>query len=252
MSATAHDITSTELALFARTVHELTADAGSAREVRAAAGEKLLTLLRADHVASYAWDEAGGRFAEPVAINQDPAQVERYVRWYQFQDPLPARLRHRRQATRFEDVMARTELERTEFYNDFLLPCGLYHGLNVFFFDDTGRDIGDLRVWRTRARPAFDQRDLALLDSLGPFLQRALVRAGRSAPDPLTPRERQVCELVAQGLADKQIATRLGISFGTVRTHVTHSMAKLGCTNRAGLAVTAVRAAGLGTTADTR
>ncbi len=247
MSATAHDITSAELALFARTVHELAADASSAREVRAATSATLLTLLRADHVASYAWDHVKGVFGDPVAVDQDPAQAERYVRWYQFRDPLPPRLRHRRQATRCEDVMPRTELERTEFYNDFLLPCDMHHGLNLFLFDDNGRDVGDLRIWRARGRPAFDQRDLALLDGLGPFLRRALVRAGQAVPDLLTPRERQVCELVAQGLADKQIASTLGISFGTVRTHVGRGMAKLGCTNRAGLAVAATR---VGRTAD--
>lgn len=241
VSAAAHDITSSELTLFARTVHELAGSGRSAREIRSAMSENLVTLLRADHVASYVWDDGKARFGEPVAINQDPAHVERYVRWFQFRDPVPARLRHLRRATLVDDVMPRRELERTEFYNDFLRPDGLHHGLNMFLFDDTGRDVGDLRVWRARGRPAFDARELALLDSLGPLLQQALVQAGQSTPDVLTPRERQVCDLVARGLADKQIASTLGISFGTVRTHVSNSMAKLGCTNRAALAVSALR-----------
>lgn len=42
-----------------------------------------------------------------------------------------------------------------------------------------------------------------------------------SAPlDLLTPRERQVAELVAENLIDGQIARRLGISTSTVRSHI--------------------------------
>ena len=242
MSATVHDITAAELELFARTVHELGTDGRSAREIREDTIERLLTLLRADQAVSYVWDDATGRFGEPVAINEDPTHVEGYLRWFQFRDPLPARLRHRRGATLVDDVLPRRDLERTEFYRDFLRPAGLCHGVNMFLVDATGRDLGDLRVWRRPGRPAFDRRELAVLDGLGPFLQRALVHAGRSAPDLLTARERQVCDRVAQGLADKQIAAALGISFGTVRTHISNSMAKFACTNRVELAVAALRA----------
>jgi DNA-binding CsgD family transcriptional regulator len=35
----------------------------------------------------------------------------------------------------------------------------------------------------------------------------------------LTPRQRQILRLAAQGLSDKEIAARLGISYRTVRTH---------------------------------
>jgi DNA-binding CsgD family transcriptional regulator len=35
-----------------------------------------------------------------------------------------------------------------------------------------------------------------------------------------TPRQRQIARLVAHGYADKDVAARLGISVGTVRTHL--------------------------------
>jgi len=50
---------------------------------------------------------------------------------------------------------------------------------------------------------------------------------------PLTPREREVLELVAQGLANKEIASRLGISERTVKFHIASIMDKLGAENRA-------------------
>jgi FixJ family two-component response regulator len=43
----------------------------------------------------------------------------------------------------------------------------------------------------------------------------------------LTPRERQVCELVARGLLNKQIADALGTSHRTVKIHRARVMRKL-------------------------
>ena len=50
--------------------------------------------------------------------------------------------------------------------------------------------------------------------------------------DPLTPREVQVLELLAEGLPNKAIAQRLGISDQTVKFHVSSISGKLGAKNR--------------------
>lgn len=54
--------------------------------------------------------------------------------------------------------------------------------------------------------------------------------------DGLTRRESEVATLVAQGLANKQIARQLGISLGTVKDHVHAILSKCGVANRAALA----------------
>ena len=51
----------------------------------------------------------------------------------------------------------------------------------------------------------------------------------------LTPREREIIRLVAQGLDNETIASRLFISPFTVKTHVNRSMQKLGVSGRAQL-----------------
>jgi len=51
-----------------------------------------------------------------------------------------------------------------------------------------------------------------------------------AAPTPhahLTPRERAIADLVAEGLSNKEIAARLGIELCTVKNHVHHILEKL-------------------------
>lgn len=50
--------------------------------------------------------------------------------------------------------------------------------------------------------------------------------------DALTPREIEVLELLGEGLPNKAIADRLGISDQTVKFHVASILAKLGASNR--------------------
>ncbi|QUQ70356.1 helix-turn-helix transcriptional regulator [Kutzneria sp. CA-103260] len=52
----------------------------------------------------------------------------------------------------------------------------------------------------------------------------------------LSPRELDVAELVCAGSTNQQIAEKLVLSVRTVETHLTHIFAKLGVTNRAGVA----------------
>ncbi|MFD2422501.1 ATP-binding protein [Amycolatopsis pigmentata] len=59
-------------------------------------------------------------------------------------------------------------------------------------------------------------------------------RAGR--PGELTRREREIAELVADGLSNREIAARLVIAQRTAETHVENILAKLGFTSRAQIA----------------
>jgi DNA-binding NarL/FixJ family response regulator len=65
----------------------------------------------------------------------------------------------------------------------------------------------------------------------------AAVPAGLTArqagePEPLTAREREVLELLGQGLSNRGIAGRLGVSEHTAKFHVASVLAKLGASSR--------------------
>ena len=59
--------------------------------------------------------------------------------------------------------------------------------------------------------------------------------------DPLTDREMDVLKLIAEGMANQEIADQLVISEGTVRTHVSNILSKLHLANRTQAALYALR-----------
>ncbi len=74
----------------------------------------------------------------------------------------------------------------------------------------------------------------ALAQGLVVGTRQLLYSAEESSSDhgPLTEREAQVLELLAQGLANKQIAAELGISEHTAKFHISSIYTKLNATNR--------------------
>ncbi len=57
----------------------------------------------------------------------------------------------------------------------------------------------------------------------------------------LTRREREVLELLSEGLQLEEIAQRLGIGLETVRTHLRHAGERLGAANRTHAVAIAIR-----------
>ncbi|TAJ21329.1 MAG: hypothetical protein EPO68_04810 [Planctomycetota bacterium] len=111
-----------------------------------------------------------------------------------------------------------------------------------------------------RARRGADALDVAaaahefFVESLSPFeithrCARDVGAAARArngaapedAADPLTPRERQVLELIGAGQSTKQVARTLGISLKTAQSHRTRLMAKLDIHEMASLVRYAIR-----------
>jgi DNA-binding NarL/FixJ family response regulator len=94
------------------------------------------------------------------------------------------------------------------------------------------KDAGGAEIHEALQRVLDDQ---AVID---PAVQHHLIDAianppPAALPEGLTPREAEVLSHIAGGLSNTEIAERLFISEGTVKTHVNHLLAKIGARDRA-------------------
>ncbi|QKV94382.1 response regulator transcription factor [Streptomyces sp. NA02950] len=77
---------------------------------------------------------------------------------------------------------------------------------------------------------------------IGGFLAAEAEATASEAVEALTPREREVLALLGEGLANPQIAERMGLAASTVKDHVRAVLGKLGGLNRVQAAIVADRA----------
>ncbi len=101
------------------------------------------------------------------------------------------------------------------------------------------RALGSAMAARTSAGKVIGRAD-SIAAALWPSAHRVGgLEAGVTGPSPgasLTGREREVAQLIADGLTNRQIGARLFIAERTVDTHVGRILAKLGCASRAQVA----------------
>ena len=96
---------------------------------------------------------------------------------------------------------------------------------------------GAARASLERAAAAFDELGSAgWADEARARARPASARAGRAPSGELTPTERRVVELAAEGLSNKEIARALFVTVHTVEVHLSRAYAKLGVRSRAQLA----------------
>ncbi|HAF51192.1 MAG TPA: helix-turn-helix transcriptional regulator, partial [Leclercia adecarboxylata] len=166
-------------------------------------------MLQADFAASCIWSSLSNTSRHGVSWNIDDKAMREHASTWQYIDPITPLLRAKQRPTLVDEVMPARELYKTPFYQHFLKPCGMHHGVNVYFIRE-GEDVGDLRIWRAKGAPPFGQREIALLQLLEPWFARALPK--RDASPALTAREQEVVNLVSKGLGDKEVARLLNIS----------------------------------------
>lgn len=226
----------------------------SSAELRQSVGGLLLRLFDAQYLASYVWDHTSKRFEHRVSINMDDSNLGNYEQHFQFCDPITPVLQRRRTATCVSEIISRRRLEKTEFFNDFLARDGLHYGVNFYAYSG-GRNIGDLRIWRSRQKDDFSRREVAMLDAIGAAFTRSLLncrlseaagdcadmdvlarieRAGERAR--LTRRQKEIAAAILLGNSDRLIAEELAISLPTVRTHIQTIYLKFGVSSRTQLA----------------
>jgi DNA-binding CsgD family transcriptional regulator len=139
-------------------------------------------------------------------------------------------------ARKYSDYLSPRQFHRLAFYHEVARPLGVEDMIRLWI-EPRGRENGRLEF--DRSDWGFRERDRSVLDLLLPHLRqlrRNAVARRRPAPqaDGLTPREREVLELVAGGRTNAEVARILWISPGTVRKHLENAYEKLGVHTRTG------------------
>ena len=106
------------------------------------------------------------------------------------------------------------------------------------------RQLGEARARQAESRGA-GMPLAAALDFAGSLLDQATWASGAAPAAALTARERELLDLVAEGLTDQEIAQKLFISIRTVRSHLDRIRDKTGARRRADLTRLALAQPGL-------
>ena len=201
----------------------------------------LRDVVRCDDVAFCELDRVQQSFLSGTTFPSRVRWPEPEVTYWEIRHEHPACHRHETtgnwSAHRITDFITHRQLRRSRLYAQWLRPQHVEHQLTV------GLDspLSHTKVFLfSRSRGAdFTSRDCDVLDVLRPYLagryELWAARRRRAAAEVdagLTPREREVLDLVAQGMTNAEVARLLWIAPGTVRRHLENAYAKLGVHTR--------------------
>ena len=176
------------------------------------------------------------------AIDTGPAEAWQPVHWQHYWDCQPCSYPDRtgdlRSVLKIADFYSARQWHSTGMYSDIYRPQGFEHELQLCLPWPGGQAAGPGRTVRLYffrgPGPDFSERDRALLTLLRPHLHQAHLDAERRrhAVPQLTPRHWDLLRLLAAGHTNIQIARRLGVSEGTVRTHLENIYGRLQVSSR--------------------
>jgi DNA-binding CsgD family transcriptional regulator len=207
----------------------------------------LMGQIRCDSLSLDSWDSGRQTVWFSQGIPSGNARIgfegQDEVYWENHRDCQPcsytARTGDQRSVITVADFYSARQWHGTGMYTDFYRRTGMEHSLMVCLPSALPPTAGPGRYVRLTLErgpgPDFSERDRAVLTLLGPHLDRAYLDAERRRhPVPrLTPRQKDLLRLLAAGHTNTQIARRLGISEGTVRTHLENIYERLQVSSRA-------------------
>jgi DNA-binding CsgD family transcriptional regulator len=215
---------------------------------------ELKEQIPCDFMLCHGYDTAVERywFTQQVPEDDEEGDIDEdfaRVFWKSYWDcqvcSYPDRTKDLRSVVKVSDLYSVREWHSSAMYRDVLRPQGLDNHIQMCLTEPPGPDAGPGRTVRLfflrEAGPDFSERDRALLTLLRPHLQQAYHDAERRrSPVPeLTPRQWDLLHLIARGRTNIQIARQLGLSEGTVRTHLENIYGRLQVSNRTAAVVRA-------------
>jgi DNA-binding CsgD family transcriptional regulator len=207
----------------------------------------LIGQIRCDALSFDGWDIGRQKvwFSQEIPTGDAAIGYEAFDQayWEHYWDcqpcSYPARTGDLRSVVKNSDFYSARQWHNTGMYSDRARPLGEEHYLMLCLPNALPRTAGPGRhvrlvLIRGPGGPDFSERDRALLTLLRPHLDQAYLDAERRRhPVPqLTPRQTDLLHLLAAGHTNAQIARRLGLSEGTVRTHLENIYGRLQVSSR--------------------
>jgi LuxR family maltose regulon positive regulatory protein len=182
---------------------------------------RLATLMYARHLMRQkAWDESRRLLEEQAWLGSEAGHVE-----YEMEIGIARSILEKEAGCSSESMQALTQALR-------IGAAGGY----VRVFVDEGEAMKNLLAQAQRSTK--DEALRAYITKLLDAFEKSIAVDQSSLIEPLTEREIEVLTLIAEGLSNPEIAEKLVLSVGTVKTHVKHIYGKLGVDDR-------VKAAGM-------
>lgn len=156
----------------------------------------------------------------------DPQTHQDYLASFMPIDPL-----HPRRFNHLPVTLARLEesSHTTDFYRRFMQPNGISDMVEVYV-RQRKRIVAGLSLMRDRAFTLAERLKLRASLPLLSLATEELIPCEQQCR--LTPKERQIVEMVREGSCNKRIALRLDISLSTVKTHLRNIFAKTNANSR--------------------
>ncbi len=205
----------------------------------------LMSQIRCDVLTFFGMDS--GQRAYWFAQDIPPIDTDGYEdldrpEWKHYWDCQPCSYPDRsgdlRSIVTIADFYSARQWHATGMYHDLYRPTGREHYIQLCLPEGLGRTPGSGRTVRLvlyrGPGPDFSERDRAVLTLLRPHMHQAYLDAERRRhPVPrLTPRQWELLRLLAAGHTNTQIARRLGVTEGTVRTHLENIYDRLHVSSR--------------------
>ena len=181
-------------------------------------------------------------FNQEIPDGGDPDPDLDALHWQHYWDSAPCSYPDRtgdlRSVLKIADFYSVRQWRSTGMYADVYRPQGVQYELQLCLPEPPGPSRGagrTVRLYLFRlSGPDFSERDRALLTLIRPHLHQAFLDAERRRAQsaPLTARQTGLLRLVADGHTNAQIARRLELSEGTVRTHLENIYGRLQVSSR--------------------
>lgn len=136
------------------------------------------------------------------------------------------------------EVLEKDIREKNEFYRLFMKPQDLSYSCGIVLIND-GRCLGIVTFFRKEEWGDFTDKEIFILELFKTHMTNIMAecifkrnKVGMSEEKSVTPREKEIIELILKGYANEEIAKELYISLSTTKKHIYNIFKKYGVKNR--------------------